>query len=990
MNEASATTGGARLALTKAEPHVIEQYGSQTREAVDALASALHDLFLAQRRGRIGRTWVKKLEPLFELWCEQSGVVTPSRARRRLADENPETVEDLARILKTDLGFPGTSAHEQAEQFIAAVRGGTDREEATEKLLNSLYDQHVRSLCLQSAHVTLARAVFYRVLEDKELAQQRVSGETLSAALAAAQEGLVGSSPIPAFALLQEMREQSEDFMPLLYELRELDWWLTEPPLTERQREELGRLMGPVELELQRMLRLLDGFDFSEVDRDVWKDVYQHHLPWEVRQRLGGFYTPDALVELTLDLAGWHADDDRIVDAPIVDISCGSGTFLVEALRRRRQALDGHGRLGPDPSPEQLDSLLDGIAGLDIHPFATFLATTNLVFQVIDLYTSVRRRHPGYRLKLDVFTVDSLEEGGVHARQASLRQKIPEDIRVHHTEQEIARYQEIVGRRFDYAVGNPPWGGVLKGKLSPLFDPDKRESYREGRVYESATDKFDIYTLFIERSLHWLADGGRYALVTPNSYRDKDFGAGIRAYLAAHAPPETIVDLGPYGQTLFRAMNTPCVTAGAKPRETDELLVVAVGKGLQFEAPAAQREARQRELVAVASNALTNEPEPGSVVGRFSEPMDEVQSWGAAPWRLHPLRRHRATIERAGDASIGVLFEPLQGVTPSGEGALDIFQMPPDLAKAESLESELVHFALKGLDVPRWLVQPADTVMLYPYIKVEGEFRPAFRIGGADSEVDALELRPRSAEEEELVAGLREDEERERLLTHRVAAGSCPYPNAAKYLLRHYEQLASRRPKGRPLRSFGRNWYEYLWPRDAARMLAAPKLVTPRLTRWPRFALDEEGLLPSDSCVAVESPTTREGKAKLEDLRRAVEDRAGREISQRELLIYAMAFLNSAASGFLLKVGRESTPKGSWNLNEEYLRLVRLAVPSVDLLEQILSTATDCVETTRRGEDPGDLEVELDALIFEALGLSGTELAREVTEWAQEERARDA
>ena len=41
-------------------------------------------------------------------------------------------------------------------------------------------------------------------------------------------------------------------------------------------------------------------------------------------------------------------------------------------------------------------------------------------------------------------------------------------------------------------------------------------------------------------------------------------------------------------------------------------------------------------------------------------------------------------------------------------------------------------------------------------------------------------------------------------------------------------------------------------------MLAKPKLVSPRLTRWPRFALDDEGVLTSDSCVAIATPTTSE------------------------------------------------------------------------------------------------------------------------------------
>jgi N-6 DNA methylase len=171
--------------------------------------------------------------------------------------------------------------------------------------------------------------------------------------------------------------------------------------------------------------------------RDVWKDIYQHHLPWQERQRLGGFYTPDALVELTLDLADWKPTAD-LAGKALIDLSCGSGTFLVEALRRKRVHLEKAGKLSTNPSPADLDALMDGVVGLDIHPFATFLASTNVVFQVIDLYARVRRRDPGYRLKIDVFTVDALEEHGIHSRQLGIRTRIPSDVRIHHTQEEIA------------------------------------------------------------------------------------------------------------------------------------------------------------------------------------------------------------------------------------------------------------------------------------------------------------------------------------------------------------------------------------------------------------------------------------------------------------------------------------------------------------------------------------------------------------------------
>ena len=87
-----------------------------------------------------------------------------------------------------------------------------------------------------------------------------------------------------------------------------------------------------------------------------------------------------------------------------------------------------------------------------------------------------------------------------------------------------------------------------------------------------------------------------------------------------------------------------------------------------------------------------------------------------------------------------------------------------------------------------------ETRALYPYVLNEGRYQRAFRHGPSDDDWDALDLQPRRGEEERLVSGLEPDSARERLVTHRIAAGECPYPNAARYLLAQHEQLASRRP----------------------------------------------------------------------------------------------------------------------------------------------------------------------------------------------------
>jgi len=562
----------SRTTLTQANHTGVQHYAVSTRQQVDQIAAALEQLFWLQRSGQASKPWAKQLERLFALWCSQSGIVTSSRAQRALAPltaASPSLAE-TRRVVHDDLGFGGESVDTAIDSYVASLRSSPSkaaRKRAEAAMLKQLYEGPARALCLESAHVSLARMVLYRILEDRGLAQQRLSGTALKTVLAAAAKQLVGATSTPAVTLVEDMRRDTEDFLPLLFGLRELDWWqIPTVPSSAAQAQLFHQQLGPVEVALQSTLQLLDQYDFSQVDRDVWRDVYEQHLPPTDRQRLGSFYTPDSMVDLALDLAGWTVKGARPIDQEVIaDISCGSGAFLVQALRRRRQAMEQRpaNKLGKDPEPAQLNELMEGIVGFDVHPFATFLASVNLVFQVIDLYTSVRHRHPTYSLPLNIFTADSLEDRGVGGAQQSLRKGIPNDIRVRHTQEEIARYRQLRKQKFDVVVGNPPWGGMLKGKLSPLFDPERREQYRSGGVFSSATGKYDIYVLFIERCIGWLRHGGRYGLVVPNTFRDKDFGRGIRQFLISGALPDHIVDFGPYGQTFFRAMNTPSVISGS-------------------------------------------------------------------------------------------------------------------------------------------------------------------------------------------------------------------------------------------------------------------------------------------------------------------------------------------------------------------------------------------------------------------------------------------
>jgi hypothetical protein len=977
-----------RLSLVRAAPQVLQHYGEVTHQTVEDVASALESLFWIERSGETSPAWARTLERLFALWCEQSGVVPVARAQPLVRDQDRPTVAGLRRTVANELGFAGADVELAVTDYVAAVRAGLAgrrRRRAEQILMRVLYQPAAHALCVQSAHVALARAVLYRVLEDKQLADERISGSPLDLALQRAQRRLVGSSTTPAIQLLEDMRRDSESFLPLLYGLRELDWWLIPTPRDDSQQQLFHEYLGAVEVAMQRLLRGLDGYDFAAVDHDVWKNVYQYHLPWEERQRLGSFYTPDALVDLTLDAAGWREDGDLDIDRlTIADISCGSGAFLVEALRRRRIAMQRRtsNRLGAQPTPTQLDELMAGIVGFDIHPFATFLASINLVFQIIDLYDNVRHRHPEYSLPLNVFTVDSLEDEGAHPRQAALQADLPDDIRIRHTEQEIERYRRLRGASFDVIVGNPPWGGVLKGKLSPLNDAQKRAEYRSVDRYESATGKFDIYVLFVERCIRWLKAGGRYALVVPNTYLDKDFARGLRKLLTESAPPQLIVDFGPYGDLFFGAMNTPSVLAGVRGTKAADVDVVVLSSNLVI--TESDRQARQFEVTNAAAAAIAGGSSPVGVT-HFTEAANALSNSGA-PWFLDPLAPRRATVSTSGDLSAGRVFEPAQGVTPAGEGVLALLRVTVAEAQHLALEDDITHPAVGGIDVQRWALASADKMMLYPYVlnPHDGNWNPAFTVNpGQAGEWDALDPRPRGRAEETLAAGLHDNEARERLIARRIAEGECPYPNAARYLIQHYERLAGRRNKGRPIGDFGRRWYEFLWPRDPRIMLARPKIIARRYAQWPTYALDEHGVIPSDKCMALWRPTSA-GSGQLGDLTQALRSTLGRAVTEREVLTFALAFLNSSVSAFLLRVGRKQTAKGSWTVSEDATAWIPIVVDPAGSAG-LLSDAKACVRQAQAGHVDPSLEADLDGQVLDSLRLDAATRG-EIKAWAREHR----
>ncbi len=129
---------------------------------------------------------------------------------------------------------------------------------------------------------------------------------------------------------------------------------------------------------LRRLLNTLQGYDFSNVQEDVLKELYQGLVDPETRHDLGEYYTPDWLAELML---GDELGLDKAPRRSLLDPSCGSGTFLFTAIRLMRAALE---REGMEPS-DILLHILEHVAGMDVHPLAVTIARTNYLLALGDL-----------------------------------------------------------------------------------------------------------------------------------------------------------------------------------------------------------------------------------------------------------------------------------------------------------------------------------------------------------------------------------------------------------------------------------------------------------------------------------------------------------------------------------------------------------------------------------------------------------------------------
>jgi hypothetical protein len=251
------------------------------------------------------------------------------------------------------------------------------------------------------------------------------------------------------------------------------------------------------------------------------------------RKKAGEFYTPTFVVDYMVDLLDLDGDG-RLEDRKFIDIACGTGAFLVAAMRKVIRSLIGRGIDREDV----LRRAIDNFYGLDISRTSCDLCRINLYLVLLEeLGPEVLSRAGMFQL--NVFRTDSVDNAGDDsAAVARIKRRLAEH-----------------AGGFDYILGNPPY---LEAKKMPAGQKNAcRASWPE------LTGAFDLYIPFILQCNRLVSAAGKICLILPDKFTVAKYAVHLRETLLDDYSLIELADLSEM-DVFNRAMVYPAVIAYSK------------------------------------------------------------------------------------------------------------------------------------------------------------------------------------------------------------------------------------------------------------------------------------------------------------------------------------------------------------------------------------------------------------------------------------------
>jgi len=313
---------------------------------------------------------------------------------------------------------------------------------------------------------------------------------------------------------------------------------------------------------LRRVADFLDGVDpgtgqgtlfpyqFNVIPVELISSIYEQFTrsapsPRHTGSKMDVFYTPRSLVSLVLD----EVMEGLTGRETVLDLSCGSGVFLVEALRRLVVLrCDGH-----RPTREIVRSALhQQVFGVDISEAAVRVAAFSLYLAALELDPDPK---PPEALKFEPLIGKTLFVG-----DAWEVEQIPEG-RAAPTETERPR-------KFDLVVGNPPWSYPGKSSRGVRHLEKNRSNPSSPR---------GLSLSFVGEAMRFASDNARFGLIlnAVNFFARSRTGADAVRTAIEQLSPVTLVNLSSQSW-LFPYANLPAIVLLARHRPSPRAEITTV------------------------------------------------------------------------------------------------------------------------------------------------------------------------------------------------------------------------------------------------------------------------------------------------------------------------------------------------------------------------------------------------------------------------------
>ena len=466
------------------------------------------------------------------------------------------------------------------------------------------------------------------------------------------------------------------------------------------------------------------------------------------RKTNGVYYTPEWIVERIVHEAlggrlteikqecGWAVDEfgtattgdvaaidayrERLQVVRVLDPACGSGAFLITALKYLltewrsiadlRRRVSGNA-MAHDEDEVIRDVLRTNLYGVDINP-----SSVEITQLALWLHTA-RGDRPLSSLGAHIRDGNSLIDGHFWLGQQALELDDEGRDRINTFDWAEAFPEAMADGGFDVVLGNPPY---VKLQNFRRAHPDMADYLRNGRPgtaftgYHSAqSGNFDLYLPFIEKGVSLLRPGGRLGYIAPSVWVMNEYGENLRNLIAGQRSLSRWLDF----------------------RSHQIFEEATVYTALQFfRRPAEGERPENVEVAAAPDGIVADDPWQGADARLPYDNLTYGDRWlllsGAERALIDALD---ARCDQLGSAAVSEAV--FVGLQTSADSVYHLRRIAPGryLSRASGdievrIEDAVMHPLVSGPEAKRYIEPDTTTYILFPYERV-GQ---AVRVIGSD------------------------------------------------------------------------------------------------------------------------------------------------------------------------------------------------------------------------------------------------------------------